>query len=116
MVPTEIHLAKNKKSLLVKWSDRTTDFFSAELLRTGSQSAVSKRQKIDGLEAEVSEDLIILEILLIGSYAVNIVFSDGYDRGIFPWKFLKTLNEHASDDEQHSVMGEQHTQEQTMEV
>ncbi|MGH1352014.1 MAG: gamma-butyrobetaine hydroxylase-like domain-containing protein [Methyloligellaceae bacterium] len=116
MVPTEIHLAKDKKSLLVNWSDRTTDFFSAELLRTGSQSAVSKRHKIDGLEAEVSEDLTILEILPIGSYAINIVFSDGYDRGIFPWKFLRTLNERASAADEHSLMDEQHTQEQTMEV
>ncbi len=116
MVPTEIHLAKDKKSLLLIWSDRTTDRLSAQLLRTGSQSAVSKRQKIDGCETEMNDDLTIIDIQSIGSYAINIVFSDGYHRGIFPCKFLRTLNERASAPEQSVTTDEQSAPEQTMEV
>ena len=108
MVPSELRLARDRKSLLVIWPDRKTDRFSAQLLRTGSQSAVSKRQKIEGRKPTAPEDIQIRDIHPIGSYAVNIVFSDGYDRGIFPWKFLKTLNERTSE--------KLNVQEKTMEV
>jgi prepilin-type processing-associated H-X9-DG protein len=29
----------------------------------------------------------------VGSYGVNIAFSDGHDRGIYPWSYLAQLSE-----------------------
>lgn len=119
MTPTEIRLAKDRKSLILCWPDNKTETFSADLLRTGSQSAVSKRRHIDGTDTVVSGDLTITDIQPMGSYAINIVFSDGYDRGIFPWKFLRTLNERASAPERHSETDDQslqNAQKQIMEV
>lgn len=119
MVPSEIRLAKDKKALIVIWSDGVVENFSAHLLRSGSQSAVSKRQDIEGTRKSNDQSVFITEVHPIGSYAVNIIFSDGYDRGIFPWKFLKTLNQRASAPERHQPTDEQNTQNaqiQTMEV
>ena len=32
-----------------------------------------------------------MEIELVGSYAINIAFSDGHDRGIYPWAYLREI-------------------------
>jgi DUF971 family protein len=33
----------------------------------------------------------------VGSYAVQLVFSDGHERGIFPWVYLRELGQPARD-------------------
>jgi DUF971 family protein len=35
----------------------------------------------------------IAEVRPVGGYAINIAFSDGHDRGIYPWSFLAQLAE-----------------------
>jgi DUF971 family protein len=35
----------------------------------------------------------IAEVRPVGGYAINIAFSDGHDRGIYPWRFLARLAE-----------------------
>jgi prepilin-type processing-associated H-X9-DG protein len=34
---------------------------------------------------------LIAEIGAIGDYAINVVFTDGHARGIFPWTYLREL-------------------------
>lgn len=36
-------------------------------------------------------DIAIAAIHPVAAYALNIAFSDGHDRGIFPWAFLREL-------------------------
>jgi DUF971 family protein len=36
-------------------------------------------------------EVVITEIRMVGQYAAQFVFSDGHERGIFPWAFLKAL-------------------------
>ena len=38
-------------------------------------------------------DIAIDEVRAVGVYAINIVFSDGHARGIYPWGYLKSLSE-----------------------
>ncbi len=33
----------------------------------------------------------IAEVRLVGDHALNIAFSDGHDRGIYPWSYLREL-------------------------
>ncbi len=33
-------------------------------------------------------DLTIVRVTPVGHYAVNIAFSDGHDRGVYPWHLL----------------------------
>ena len=96
MVPSEIRLAKDKRTLTLIWPDNTAESFSASDLRKSSQSAKSKRRELDGIAVQDIPDLTITEIKPIGTYAINIVFSDGYDRGIFPWKFLQVMKYEAA--------------------
>jgi len=38
-----------------------------------------------------ADDLTIVAVEPIGNYAVRLAFSDGHDRGIFPWAYLTEI-------------------------
>ena len=39
------------------------------------------------------DGIAIIEVSPIGDYAINLGFSDGHVRGIYPWAYLFGLNE-----------------------
>ncbi|MCX2720944.1 DUF971 domain-containing protein [Roseibium salinum] len=89
--PDEVRVGRKGKTLSLHWPDGNVSTFAAPFLRDNSQSARSKKQRLSGLAVPAAPDLTITAVRPIGSYAVNIVFSDGYDRGIFPWVYLREL-------------------------
>lgn len=91
MIATEVRVARDRKSLTVKWSDGTSSAFGAALLRRHGQSGDAVRARIDGHETPPGRDIAIVRVKAIGAYAINIVFSDGYHRGIYPWTYLAQL-------------------------
>jgi DUF971 family protein len=54
--------------------------------------ARSVRARLDGADAP-GAPAEIREIRAVGNYAVNLAFSDGHDRGIYPWRLLRELGE-----------------------
>ncbi len=46
---------------------------------------------MDGLHHNVDPALRLTSMNLIGRYAVNLGFSDGHDRGVYPWSLLAQL-------------------------
>ncbi|MEE2932087.1 MAG: gamma-butyrobetaine hydroxylase-like domain-containing protein [Pseudomonadota bacterium] len=91
MTPTEIKLSRDKSKIIISWPDGDKVELSALLLRQRCNSASSKRSRIDGAEELKTEHLTIAEIRSVGLYAINLVFSDGHDRGIYPWSYLREL-------------------------
>lgn len=89
--PKEIRVTDDGAGLKLTWHDNRETFFSAPFLRDSSQSARSKKLRLSGLEVPASQDLKISALRPIGAYAINVVFSDGYDRGIYPWAYLHDL-------------------------
>lgn len=89
--PVEIRLTANRTVLSLVWADGTRQDLPASELRAQSPSAGTRRLKIDGLEAAVPADLTIADVRLLGRYALNLVFSDGHDRGIYPWALLQEI-------------------------
>ncbi len=92
MTPTEIKLTRDKSKILISWPDGDKAELSALLLRKRCNSARSKRARIDCAEEPTTECLTIAEIRSVGLYAINLVFSDGHDRGIYPWSYLRELS------------------------
>jgi prepilin-type processing-associated H-X9-DG protein len=45
------------------------------------------------LDRSPPQSLIIEAVNAIGTYGVNIAFSDGHARGIYPWPYLAALAE-----------------------
>ncbi len=89
--PTEIRVGDKGASLTLNWRDGRTATFQAPFLRDNSQSARSKKLRLSRLAVPAADSLTIDALRPIGAYAVNIVFSDGYDRGIYPWAYLLQL-------------------------
>ena len=73
------------------WRDGREDALNPQTLRDACRSSDALRARIDGLQADLSPDLIIQKVELVGGYALNLAFSDGEDRGIYPWRFLREL-------------------------
>lgn len=64
---------------------------AAELLWRQCPSAAGRRRRIDGTDGLVPANLSITAVTPVGRYGVNIAFSDGHDRGIYPWGYLSAL-------------------------
>ena len=89
---TLLRLRTGSRTLDVEWADGTSAALPYRTLREGCPCAACRQQRraagatADG-EAEVAA------ILPYGPSAVQIRFSDGHDRGIFPFSYLRELYE-----------------------
>ena len=89
--PTEIRLTRGRTALAVTWDSGATALLPAALLRERARDAQSVRLAAQGLAVPVADDLTITAVEPIGSYAIRLTFSDGHDRGIFPWRYLDEI-------------------------
>ncbi len=101
MFPSNIRLTTDRRDLIIDWDNQESQRFPACILREKSQSSQSKRNRMLGLHGPFSNDISIEDIHLIGNYAINLEFSDGYNKGIFPWEFLHDLGEAHSNQSSH---------------
>ena len=90
--PSEIRLARDRRSLSIRWDDGTDQTLSAEYLRVESPSAEvqghgpSEKKTIPG-----KINVEILQVEPVGHYAVRLVFDDMHSTGIFAWDYLREL-------------------------
>ena len=92
--PTELRLSKDKKTLSLALDNGERYELAAEYLRVKSPSA-----EVQGHSAEERKtvpgkrDVMILEVLPVGNYAVRLVFDDMHSTGIFGWDYLRDLGQ-----------------------
>jgi len=90
--PSELRLHKDKKTLTVTFDSGEAYELPAEYLRVKSPSA-----EVQGHSAEERKtvpgkrDVMIIEVLPVGNYAVRLVFDDLHSTGIFGWDYLREL-------------------------
>lgn len=95
-IQREIRLTDGRRRLDVIWEDGSASRLPAATLRAHSRSAETVRAGIDGLPPALPDGLAITAVEPVGAYAVNLAFSDGHDRGIFPWPYLRALADGAA--------------------
>jgi len=87
--PTEIKLHQKSRMLEISFADGKTFSLPCEFLRAYSPSAEVRRH---GPGQEVSQvgkkDVAITRVEPVGTYAVQLYFSDGHDTGIYSWDLL----------------------------
>jgi DUF971 family protein len=90
--PTEIKLHQKSRLLEIAFTDGKRFELPYELLRVYSPSAEVRGH---GPGQEVlqigKKDIDITNIEPVGSYAVQLVFSDGHDSGLFSWDYFYSL-------------------------
>ncbi|MEQ9558669.1 MAG: DUF971 domain-containing protein [Rhodospirillales bacterium] len=89
MQPTEISVTANRASLAIVWPDGVHQNLSASTLRQMSRSALSESARLKGWDVPADGGLTITAVEAVGVYAINITFSDGYAKGIYPWDMLR---------------------------
>lgn len=91
-MPAEfVNIAEDGRSLNIGWRSGEHNVFGVHQLWRNCPSAHAKRRRMDDPHLEPNDDLRIVSVTPIGLYAINIGFSDGHARGIYPWPFLKQL-------------------------
>ena len=90
--PTELRLAKDRRSLRIAFEDGSAFDLPAEYLRVTSPSAEvqghspSERKTVPG-----KREVAILAVEPVGNYAVKLRFDDLHDTGIYGWDYLYEL-------------------------
>ena len=64
---------------------------AATRLRAACRCAQCVRARIDGLFPQSFVGIVIEQVSAMGHYGINIGFSDGHARGIYPWAYLSQL-------------------------
>ena len=94
--PTELRLARDKRTLRVTFEDGAAFDLAAEYLRVMSPSAEvqghseAQRKTVGG-----KRNVQILKVDPVGNYAVRLGFDDMHDSGIYAWDFLRELGTNA---------------------
>jgi len=90
--PSELRLHKDRRTLTVRFSNGESFDLPAEYLRVKSPSA-----EVQGHSAEERKtvggkrNVMLLEVLAVGNYAVRLVFDDMHSTGIYSWDYLREL-------------------------
>jgi DUF971 family protein len=90
--PTELRLAKDRKSLAVTFEGGESFTLAAEYLRVTSPSAEVQGHSPDERKTVPGKrNVAILEVQPVGNYAVRLVFDDLHSTGIYSWDYLLNL-------------------------
>ncbi|HZH12412.1 MAG TPA: DUF971 domain-containing protein [Microvirga sp.] len=90
--PTELRLAKDRRSLRIVFDDGTAFDLPAEYLRVTSPSAeVQGHSPAERRTVPGKKNVEIIGIEPVGNYAVKLVFDDLHDSGIYGWSYLYEL-------------------------
>lgn len=91
-LPTEIKLHRKSRLLEIAFSDGKRFELPCEFLRVYSPSAEVRGHGHGQEVLQVGKkDVEITDIQPVGSYAVQLVFSDGHDSGLYSWDYLHDL-------------------------
>lgn len=89
MQAQSVNIVGDGRSLDIEWQLGEHDFLDAHQLWRDCPSAHARRRRMDHPHLEPDHDLRIMSVSPIGLYAINIAFSDGHARGIYPWSLLR---------------------------
>jgi DUF971 family protein len=86
--PSALHVSR--AGLALHWHDRTI-VLSAARLRAGCRCAACVAAQRRGEPTTADAAPALVDAIPVGHYAVQLRFSDGHERGIYPWDYLETL-------------------------
>jgi DUF971 family protein len=89
--PDEIRVATDRGTITLLWPGETPASIGAAALRTACRCAPCVRDRETGAARPIAADIRIAAVQPVSHYAVNVSFTDGHDRGIYPWAYLREL-------------------------
>jgi DUF971 family protein len=90
--PTKVVVVESKDCLLIAYSDGQEYNLPAEFLRVHSPSAEVRGHGEGNETLQFGKRHVKISSLeQAGNYALQIIFSDGHDSGIYSWDYLQRL-------------------------
>ncbi len=90
-IPVEINLNRATRILEVSFSDGSRFNLPSDYLRVFSPAAEAKVARASRDWITGKQEVNIERITPVGNYAVQIVFDDGHDTGVYSWQALYAL-------------------------
>lgn len=89
--PSAISIDRKKRLLELEWNGKHA-LVSHKVLRQSCRCSVceSTRRAINDV-IPVAPDIELLKMEVLGSIGIQLFFSDGHDRGIYPWAYLRRI-------------------------
>lgn len=91
--PSAVRNQRGPGLLALQWAD-TEAIISHARLRGACPCSQCRAARLQGQLSVVRDDVRVERVVAQG-YGVQLVFSDGHERGIYPWAYLRTLGEPA---------------------
>ena len=92
--PTDIQVHDEGRRLDVIYDDGVTATLSAQKLRVNSPSAeVQGHSPSQRVVVTGKGNVRVVDLKPIGNYAIQIVFDDGHNTGLFTWDYLRELSQ-----------------------
>jgi DUF971 family protein len=101
--PDEITVSREKREVQIRWQDGHESVYGFDLLRRECPCALcnderSRQAAPRGLSLTVlagpvakAGEIQVAEVKPVGRYAINFVWSDGHDSGIYSYNFLRDV-------------------------
>lgn len=92
--PTKVVVRETKDALIIEYADGQAYTLPAEYLRVYSPSAEVRGHGTGNETLQFGKrNVTITSLVKAGNYALQIVFSDGHDSGIYTWQYLQELGQ-----------------------
>ena len=97
VIPEKIHVSVEDATMHILWRDENESVLPLDLLRRRCPCAVCEgnREEEDGLHVitvdQMGATAEVERIQKVGRYAIQIVWKDGHDSGIYTYSFLRQL-------------------------
>jgi DUF971 family protein len=101
--PADISVSREKREMRIRWLDGHESAYPFDLLRKQCPCAVCNDQR-DTAAASTGPSLTVLTgpvlrageveakaVSSVGRYAINFVWSDGHDSGIYAFEYLRAI-------------------------
>ena len=98
-VPLSVTVQTASRLLRIEWDDDTVSALPHRLLRARCRCAACTRLARDGRMPSAAADVALTDVHAMGDTGLNLVFSDGHGRGIYPWPYLHALGREVPLDE-----------------
>jgi DUF971 family protein len=94
--PEQIEISAGGAQLRLSWPHQPDIVLAAGRLRAACKCAPCVRARFDGdfprqVDDVAIADVMIAEVATMGNFGLNMAFSDGHRRGIYPWPYLREI-------------------------
>jgi DUF971 family protein len=90
MNPVAVGNSQGKQQLRLNWPDGREQRLDHAELRRQCPCSQCRAFRLQGLTVKVDPRIRVVELNSQG-YGLQLIFSDGHERGIYPWPYLAQL-------------------------